>query len=93
MLLKFCSVSPMILPLPTMVSTLSGVLMAVVNRPISFTVPVTPPAVTKSPTFIGRSMIRNTPAAKLDSNPDQAMPMATPAAANSAAKVVVWMPK
>ncbi len=79
--------------LPTSVTTLSGVLSAVANRPISLIVPVTPPAVTKSPTLNGRSTIRNAPAAKFDSSPDHAMPIATPAAAISAAKVVVWMPK
>jgi hypothetical protein len=33
------------------------------------TVPVSPPAVTKSPALIGRRIIMNAPAAKLASNP------------------------
>ena len=37
--------------------------------------------------------MRKTPAAKLESNPDQAMPMATPAAARTPAKLVVSTPK
>ncbi|MNN57759.1 hypothetical protein D3C81_1727630 [compost metagenome] len=82
-------VSEKILLLPTTVSTLSGVSRVVANRPISLTVPVTPPMVTKSPTLNGRSTTRKAPAAKFDISPDHAMPMATPAAAISAAKVVV----
>ena len=76
-----------------MVSTLSGVLIAVVNRPISLTVPVTPPAQMKSPTLNGRRTMMKPPAARFASNPDQAMPMARPTAAISAARLVVWMPK
>ena len=75
------------------VCTLSGVLITVVNKPSSVTVPVTPATVTKSPTFIGRSTTRKAPAAKCASRPDHAMPIATPAAAIRAAKVVVWIPK
>ncbi len=90
---KFWMVSAKILLLPTTVSTLSGVSSVVANKPISRTVPVTPAAVTKSPTLKGRSTIRKAPAAKLAIRPDHAMPMATPAAAISAAKLVVWMPK
>jgi hypothetical protein len=76
----------------TKVRMLSGVSIAVTNSPSSWTVPVTPAAVTKSPTFIGRSTIRNAPAAKLASIPDQARPIASPAAAISPAKVVVSTP-
>ncbi|MNC98317.1 hypothetical protein D3C83_162410 [compost metagenome] len=72
---------------------MSGVRIEVTNKPISVTVPVTPPAVTKSVTLKGRNTIRNTPPAKLARRPDQAMPIARPAAAIRAAKVVVWMPK
>ncbi|MCY1183478.1 hypothetical protein D9M73_241050 [compost metagenome] len=86
-------VSPKILLLPTRLSTLSGVLIAVTNRPISFTVPVTPPAVMKSPTLNGRRTMMKAPAARFASRPDQAMPMATPAAAMSAARLVVCTPK
>ncbi|MNJ57631.1 hypothetical protein D3C77_532290 [compost metagenome] len=82
-----------ILLLPTRVSTLSGVLIAVANRPISVTVPITPPALMKSPTLNGRRTIMKAPAAKLANSPDQAMPMARPTAASSAAKVVVCMPR
>jgi hypothetical protein len=38
-------------------------------------------------------MTKNTPPAKFDSSPDHAMPIATPAAAISAAKLVVSTPK
>jgi hypothetical protein len=78
--------------LPTVVRTLSGWSMVVANRPISFTVPVMPAPLMKSPTLKGRRMIRKAPAAKLESRPLQATPMATPAAAMSAAKLVVSMP-
>ena len=91
--MKFWIVSLNILLLPIIVCTLSGVLMVVVNRPSSVMVPVTPATVTKSPTFNGRNTTRKAPAAKCASRPDHAIPMATPAAAISAAKVVVWMPK
>jgi hypothetical protein len=50
---------------------------------------VTPPALTKSPTFIGRSTIVNAPAAKFVSNSPDAISIATPAAARIAAKLVV----
>jgi hypothetical protein len=45
-----------------------------------------------SPTLNGRSTTRNTPAAKFASSPDHAMPIAIPAAASSAANVVVSTP-
>jgi len=86
-------VSESILLLPTKVRTLSGVLTVVAKRPISSTVPVTPPAVTKSPALKGRRIIRNTPAAKFASRPLQAVPTARPAPASSAAKLVVSTPK
>jgi len=73
--------------------TQSNAWMVVTNMPISSTVPVTPPAVMKSPTLNGRKTCRNTPAAKLLSMPLQAAPMATPAPARRAAKLAVWMPK
>ena len=76
-----------------MVCTLSGVLITVPNRPIASTVPVTPPAVTESPTLNGRRKTRKAPAAKFASRPPHAMPIATPPAAISAAKVVVSTPK
>ena len=76
-----------------MVFTLSGVWRVVANRPISSTVPVTPAAVMKSPTLNGCRTTKNTPPAKFDSSPDHAMPMATPAAAINAAKLVVSTPK
>ena len=82
-------VSPKILLLPIKVAMLSGVLMVEENRPISVTVPVMPPAVMKSPTLNGRNMMINTPAAKFDNRPAQAAPIATPAVAMSAAKLVV----
>ncbi|MNN82632.1 hypothetical protein D3C81_1995850 [compost metagenome] len=72
---------------------MSGVVIAVANRPISITVPVTPPAQMKSPTLKGRRTIIKAPAARLASNPDQAMPMARPTAASRAAKVVVGIPR
>lgn len=78
--------------MPTKVRTLSIVSMVVTNRPISTTVPSVSPAWMKSPTLKGRSTIRKAPAAKFESRPDQAMPMATPAAASTAAKVVVSTP-
>jgi len=90
---KFWMLSEKTLLFPTIVSTLSGVLMVVPNRPIALTVPVTPPAVTKSPTLNGRRKTRKAPAAKLASSPPHATPMATPPAAISAAKVVVSTPK
>ena len=49
--LKFWMLSENTLLLPTMVTTLSGVMMVVPNRPSSLTVPSVPPAVTKSPTL------------------------------------------
>ncbi len=85
--------SPKIFELPTNVRMLSGVSIVVAKRPISFTTPVTPPAVIMSPTWKGRSTIMNTPAAKFESRPDQAMPIATPAAARTPAKEVVSTPK
>jgi len=57
------------LAVPTIVNTLSGVSRPVANRPISLTVPVTPPAVMKSPTLNGFSTMRKAPAARLDSSP------------------------
>ena len=90
---KFWMLSAKILLLPTMVLTLSGVLITVAKRPIDSTVPLTPPAVTASPTLNGRRKIRKAPAAKLASRPPQATPMATPPAARSAANVVVSTPK
>jgi hypothetical protein len=65
---KFWTVSPKILPLPTMVNTLSGVMMVVPNRPSSRIVPTTPPMLTKSPTLKGRRISMKAPAAKLPSN-------------------------
>jgi hypothetical protein len=85
-------VSAKILPLPTMVFTLSGVMMTVPNRPSSCTVPTMPPTLTKSPTLKGRSTSMKAPAAKLPSSPLQAAPIARPAPASNAAKEVVWMP-
>ncbi|MNY60993.1 hypothetical protein D3C86_1976160 [compost metagenome] len=67
--------------------------MVVANRPISVTVPTTPPALMKSPTLNGRRTMMKPPAARLASSPDQAMPMARPTAAINAAKVVVCTPK
>jgi hypothetical protein len=90
---KFWMVSAKILPLPTSVMTLSGVMIVVPNRPSSCTVPVMPPICTKSPTLNGRSTSMNAPAAKLPSMPLQAAPIATPAPASIAATEVVWMPK
>jgi hypothetical protein len=49
--LKFWMLSPNTLPLPTTVSTLSGVSTVVANRPSSLTVPSVPPALMKSPTL------------------------------------------
>ena len=86
-------VSEKTLLLPIIVITLSGVLRVVPNRPMASTVPLTPPALTKSPTLNGRRKTRNAPAAKLARSPPQAMPMATPPAARSAANVVVSTPK
>jgi hypothetical protein len=86
-------VPPNTLPLPTRVSTLSGVTMVVPKSPSSCTVPVMPPISTKSPTLNGRRMSMKAPAAKLPSMPLHAAPMATPAPASIAAIDVVWMPK
>ena len=85
--------SPNALLLPISVQILSGVWMVVPKRPTSETVPVTPPALTKSPTLKGFSITRNTPAAKFASRPLQATPIATPPAASIAANDVVWIPK
>ena len=63
------------------------------NRPICSTVPVTPPAVMKSPTLNGRSTTTNTPAAKLESSPAHAAPTAMPMPATNAANDVVCTPK
>ena len=90
---KLLITSPKTLPLPTSVTTLSGVMRVVANRPSSLTVPTMPPIPTKSPTWKGRSTSMKAPAAKLPSMPLQAAPMATPAPAINAAKLVVWMPK
>ncbi len=89
---KLMMLSPNRRPLPTWMRTLSGVSMVVTNRPISCTMPVTPPASISSPTLKGRSTSRKTPAAKLPSSPAHAEPMAMPAAASSAANDVVSMP-
>ena len=86
-------VSLKILLLPIMVAILSGVIRVDENRPISFTLPVIPQAVMKSPTLKGRKTIKKTPAAKLDSSPAQAAPIAMPAVAIKAAKLVVCIPK
>ena len=67
--------------------------MVVANKPISRTEPVIPAALMVSPTLNGRSTIRNTPAAKFESNPDQAIPIATPVAARRADRDVVSIPK
>jgi hypothetical protein len=90
--LKLTMLSANSLLLPMVVRTLSGWSMVVANRPISRTVPVMPPPLMKSPTLKGRRMIRKAPAAKLASRPLQAAPMAMPAAASRAAKLVVSMP-
>ena len=86
---KFWIVSENILLLPTIVRTLSGVLIVVPNRLTASTVPVTPPAVTKSPTLKGFRNTRNAPAAKFANSPLHATPIATPPAAINAAKLVV----
>jgi hypothetical protein len=93
LVLKFWMVSPKILALPIRVMTLSGVSSAVANIPSSLTVPVIPATVTKSPTLKGLSTIRKAPAAKFDSRPPQAAPMAMPMPATRAAKLVVSTPK
>jgi hypothetical protein len=49
--------------------------------------------VTTSPDLKGRSTIMKTPAARFASRPDQAIPIAMPAAARIPAKVKVWTPK
>lgn len=85
--------SAKILLLPIIVITLSGVLTVVVNSPISQTVPVTPAVVTKSPSLKGRNITKKAPPAKFASKPPQAAPIATPAAAKSAANDVVSIPK
>ena len=72
---KFCTVSERILPLPTKVRMLSGVLIVETKRPISSTVPVTLPAVTKSPALNGRRIMRKMPAAKFASRPLHAAPI------------------
>ena len=77
----------------TFFMALAGVMFVVATRPSSWMVPVMPPMLTKSPTLNGRSTSMKAPAAKLPSMPLQATPMATPAPAISAAKLVVWMPK
>jgi hypothetical protein len=74
--------------LPTKMRVLLRLSRVVANRPISLTSPLTPAAVITSPTLNGRRTTRNTPAAKLASRPDQAMPIATPAAASRAANEV-----
>src|SRR5215471_10615613 len=61
--------SEKILLFPTVVRTLSGVLRVVPNSPTDSTVPVMPPAVTKSPTLKGRRKTRNAPAAKFAKSP------------------------
>ena len=68
-------------------------MIEVTNSPISATVPVTSPAVMKSPTLKGWKTIKNAPAAKLANSPPQAAPIAIPAAASNAAKEVVSTPK
>ena len=89
---KLTMLSPNSRLLPTETRRLSVVSRVVANRPISCTMPVAPPAEISSPTRKGRSTSRKTPAAKLESSPDQAVPMAMPAAASSAANEVVSTP-
>jgi hypothetical protein len=67
--------------------------MVVVKSPISFTVPVTSPALIKSPTLKGFKKTRNTPAARLDIMPPHMASMAKPTPAKRPAMVVVWNPK
>ena len=85
--------SPKTFVLPTYTRRLSAVVSVVTNRPISSTTPVTPPALIMSPVLKGRSTMRKMPEAKFDRSPDQAAPMAMPAAASSAANEVVSMPQ
>ena len=61
----FTIVSPQILPLGTRIVWLSGVRKVVFTRLMSSTLPVTPPALTVSPTSKGRYSRIMTPAAKL----------------------------
>ncbi len=75
-----------------MIFTLSGVLRVVVKIPISATVPLEPPATTKSPFLKGRKISSITPAAKFESVPCRARPMARPAAPSTATSEVVSIP-
>ena len=70
-----------------------GRIRVVPKSPISRTVPVTPPMVTKSPILNGPQDDHERTRRKVAEQPHHAMPIATPAAANSAANDVVWTPK
>lgn len=71
---------PVILELGMMIVLLSGVRIKVVKMLISSTIPVAPPASTKSSTLKGRNMISITPEAKFESEPCKTKPIASPAA-------------
>ena len=75
-----------------MIALLSGVFMTVLNILIASTVPVAPPASTKCPHSKGRKIISMIPAAKFDSEPCNANPIARPAAPIMATNDVVSTP-
>ena len=71
---------------------LSGVLKVLAKIPMSSTRPVWPPASTTSPISSGRKISSITPLAKFDRLPCRARPMATPAEASRATRLVVSTP-
>ena len=83
---------PMMAPLGTITSLLSGVVMVVVKMLMVWITPVAPPASTKSPLVKGRKIISMTPEAKFDRELCSDRPMARPAAPSKAISEVVSMP-
>jgi len=88
----FVMLPPVIAALGTMIFWLSGVCTVVAKMPMSWTAPVTPPALITSPRSNGRKMRIITPLAKFDRLPCSARPTANPADANSATRLVVSIP-
>jgi hypothetical protein len=87
--LMFLIGCPQTLPLGMITCTFASVTTSVQNRDSAFTVPLLPPIVTELPIRNGRKINSMTPAAKLESVPCNASPIASDAAPMTATKLVV----
>ncbi len=85
-------VPPVTWPFGTTIRMLSGELITVLKIWIAWTVPLTPPISTKSPTRKGLKTSRSTPEAKFAREPCRARPTARPAAPRTAMNEAVCTP-